>query len=291
MARILTRHTQLSNKWPENTESFIGDLLDIESLKNFIQLNSIVINLSYLNDKSDEDNIQTAKNIARVCLEKCVNRLVHCSSAAVVGQAREPIIDEETICYPLTSYEKTKHEIENILIERLRGKTEVLILRPTAVFGENGKNLVKLANELTSCSRFKLLLKTAIFSKRKMNLVCVENVAEAIYFLTIYKGDISGHYIISDDDVKMNNYYDVVCLLCKHLSLPQVKIFSIPFQNFLLSVLLKLRRRSNTNPQRIYSSEKLLKLGYTKAVNLQDGIRTFAEWYSTSYLKDRRYKV
>ena len=274
-----------------NVENVTGDLSDIESLYYFLEPGSIVINLAYLSSKSKKENLEAIHNLAIACRQVGVARLVHCSTAVVVGRSRDNIITEDTICQPLTEYEKTKLEIENILIEDLKDETEIVIVRPTAVFGGNSKNLVNLANELLGGSRFEMLFKTAIFSKRKMNLVCVENVVEAIYFLTTHKGDISGHYIISDDDVKENNYYDIVRLICKHFDLPRVKIFYLPFQSLLLSVLLKLRRRSNTNPQRIYSSEKLLKLGYKKAVNFQDGIRSFAEWYSDSILKENRNRV
>ena len=186
----------------------------------------------------------------------------------------------------MTEYEKTKLEIENILFEGLNNESELVIVRPTAVFGKNGRNLVKLTNELTGSLRLKALLKTALFSKRKMNLVCVENVAHAISFLVCYKGDISGIYIVSDDDDEENNYYDVSRLLCHHLNFNPVRLFCLPFQNFLLSSFLGLLRRSNTNPQRVYSSDKLLKLGYQKAVIFQDGIRHFATWYNDSISKE-----
>lgn len=289
--KVLSRDSKKVNPSTGNIRFVVGDLQQVDSLIEFFEPGSIVINLAYLSSKSKQENLEAIHNLALACGQVGVARLVHCSTAVVVGRSRDNIITEDTICQPLTEYEKTKLEIENILIEDLKDETEIVIVRPTAVFGENGKNLVKLANELLGGSRFEVFFKTAIFSKRKMNLVCVENVAEAIYFLATHKGDISGHYIISDDDVKENNYYDVVRLIYKYFNLPRVKIFYLPFQSLLLSVLLKLRRRSNTNPQRIYSSEKLLKLGYKKAVNFQDGIRSFAEWYSDSILKENRYKV
>ena len=288
--KVLSRDSKKNNSSTGNIQFVVGDLQQVDSLIEFFEPGSIVINLAYLSSKSKQENLEAIHNLALACRQVGVARLVHCSTAVVVGSSRDNVITEGTICQPLTEYEKTKLEIENVLIEDLKNEIEIVIVRPTAVFGENGKNLVKLANELLGGSRFEVFFKTVIFSKRKMNLVCVENVAEAIYFLATHKGDISGYYIISDDDGKENNYYDVVRLICKHFNLPRVKIFYLPFQSLLLSVLLKLRRRSNTNLQRIYSSEKLLKLGYKKAVNFQDGIRSFADWYSDSILKENRYR-
>ena len=289
--KVLSRDSKKVNSSTGNIRFIVGDLQQVDSLVEFFEPGCIVINLAYLSSKSKQENLEAIHNLVLACRQVGVARLVHCSTAVVVGRSRDNIITEDTICQPLTEYEKTKLDIENILIEDLKDETEIVIVRPTVVFGENGKNLVKLANELTGGSRFELFIKTAIFSKRKMNLVCVENVAEAIYFLATLKEDISGCYFVSDDDVKENNYCDIVCLLCKYFNLHQVKIFYLPFQDFLLSFLLKLRRRSNTNPRRIYSSEKLMKLGYKKAVNFQDGIRSFAEWYSDSILRENRYRV
>jgi hypothetical protein len=41
-------------------------------------------------------------------------------------------------------YEKNKLKIEQVFLDISLGKFEMTILRPTAVFGDGGKNLVKL---------------------------------------------------------------------------------------------------------------------------------------------------
>jgi len=48
-----------------------------------------------------------------------------------------------------------------------------------------------------------------------------------------------------------------------------------------------LSGRSNNNPFRTYSSEKLEGFGVPKIVNLEEGLSSFAEWYVVEYRKER----
>ena len=77
-------------------------------------------------------------------LKKHIKRLIHCSTAVVAGRVNDNIVTEQTECNPRTEYEKTKYQIEQILTQKARNHFPLTILRPTAVFGENGKNLLKL---------------------------------------------------------------------------------------------------------------------------------------------------
>ena len=283
--RILSRHAQASTRRPNHFQVVPGNILNLESLNNFMQTNSTAINFTYLYDKSYEDNIQSARNLAEVCKAQKVKRLVHCSTAVVVGRAKNNIINENTVCIPSTPYEKTKLEIEKILIDSLKGKTEVIIIRPTAVFGEHGKNLVKVANDLISLPSFITSLKTALFYKRRLNLVCVENVVSAILFLMKIDDRMDGkRFIISDDNEKENNYYDIINLLAGHFGRKPVKALYLPYRYHILRMLLTASKRSNTNPHRNYSSKKLFGLGFKKAIQFSEGIKRFASRYNKSLL-------
>ncbi len=283
--RILSRHAQASTRWPNHFQLVPGNILNLESLNNFIPANSTAINLTYLYDKSDEENIQSARNLAEVCKAKKVKRLIHCSTAVVVGRAKDNIINENTVCIPSTPYEKTKLEIENILIDSLKGKTEVVILRPTAVFGRNGKNLIKVANDLLSMPPLITSLKTALFYKRRLNLVCVENVVSAILFLMQINDRMDGErFIVSDDDEIENNYYDTINLLASNFGHKPVKAFYMPYRYHILRMLLTASKRSNVNAHRNYSSNKLFSLGFEKSIQFCEGVRRFATWYNKSLL-------
>lgn len=278
--KVLSRYDKVGNSFPDHIKLVKGDVRMFDSLVRFLVPHAIVINLVYLNTASANDNIQAIDNLAEACIKVGVERLIHCSTAVVAGKAKDDVITEKSPCLPVTIYEKTKLKIEKLLLEKLGNKCEVVIVRPTAVFGPYGKNGLKLIDELISESRLIRLLKTSLYSRRRMNFVSVKNVVDAIMFLAHFPGDVSGQcYIVSDDDVEENNYFDVSVLLSCHLGLSQVRMIDVPFQSSILSVLLYVFRRTITNPNRTYSGQKLAELGFNKSVSFHDEIKRFAQWY------------
>lgn len=277
---ILSHRRKVDLNLPKTCKVIRGSLLDKESLDNFIEPRSTVINLSNIGAESFGDNMAGALNLARVCTAKKVKRIIHCSTAVVAGRTTSSVVNEETKCIPSTAYEKNKLQIENLLLDRIKNNTEIVIVRPTAVFGRNGKNLLKLAKEVRLKSRAILLLKTSLNYKRRLNLISVENVAAAFLFFVKSKDSYyRQRFIVSDDNVEENNYFDVVNLLCKYFRKRPVRAMFIPFRYAILRAGLIALRRSNICSDRVYSADKLFNSGFRPPVQFQDGIKKFADWY------------
>ncbi len=81
-----------------------------------------------------ETNVNGTKNIAEIAFKKHC-RLIHLSSAGVIGKCKSEHIDEKTDCNPQNLYERTKWEAEQFLIGYAVRGLKVRILRPTIVFG------------------------------------------------------------------------------------------------------------------------------------------------------------
>jgi nucleoside-diphosphate-sugar epimerase len=282
--RVLLHRNRAKN---HTNVSFIeGDLLKPDSLDVLLSGNCTVINLAYL----AQNNLEAMANLARACAKNQVRRLIYCSTAVVDGRARSDWITEDTSCVPISEYEKTKLQMEAILLETAIGKFEVSILRPTAVFGPGGKNLLKLANALAMKNQWINYIRSCLFNRRSMNLVCVENVVAALVFLLEAEKVDREVFIISDDDVPMNNYCDVENRLMENFgkAYPVARVF-IP--KLILTILLFLAGKSNTNPSKKYSDQKLTEFGFIKPQNLEAGIGAFAEWYKNSYSKSVRHVI
>lgn len=263
-----------------NVQIVKGNLLNLDSLIRFLEPNAIIVNLAYLTNQPKEENLKAMENLSEACKIVSVARLIHCSTSVVVGNVVDDVVTETTVCKPVSEYEITKFEIENLLIRNLKGICPVTIVRPTTIFGEGGKNLLKHAQELITESHFKKIIKTSLYARRRLNLVYVENVATAIWFLARLNANIDGQcFIVSDDDVPENNYQDVMALLSKHFGLRQTFVFPLPFRKLILSILLITTRHTNTNPKRVYSCEKLILAGFKKPVSFEDGVNLFAKWY------------
>ncbi len=79
-------------------------------------------------------NVQGTQNIVEAAIAHYC-RLIHLSSAGVVGDTKEKIIDEKTPCNPDSLYEKTKFMAEKVIREAIARGLKAQILRPTIVFG------------------------------------------------------------------------------------------------------------------------------------------------------------
>jgi len=226
-----------------------------------------------------------------VCSNTKIKRLIHCSTAVVAGRAATDRVTENTPKKPLQEYESTKSKIEEIILGKSAGIFETVILRPTAVFGKDGKNLVKLMDSLMNGNRLINYLKSCIYQYRRMNLVYVDNVVAAIEFLMRTDRNLNGEiFIISDDDDPSNNYRDLEKYLIKRMGCREYPIapVSLPFP--ILRFLLRLAGRTNDNPALVYDCGKLLSTGFKKPLSLKEGLSRFSDWYIKTHRPDKQHQ-
>lgn len=146
---------KMSNQFPEKCK--IGDVRDIESLRRSIT-GDVVVNLAAVHrddvrDKSEyqRTNVDGAENVALVCNEKGIKKIIFTSTVAVYGFA-EPGTDETGQINPFNEYGRTKFEAE----EKLRswyknGQNSLIVVRPTVIFGEGNRgNVYNLLNQIAS---------------------------------------------------------------------------------------------------------------------------------------------
>jgi nucleoside-diphosphate-sugar epimerase len=260
-----------------------GDLLNPESLPPLLSRGGTAVHLAFL-PGPPEANLAAARHLASACVEAGVRRLVHCSTAVVVGRVGTPVVREGTPCRPQTDYERTKLAIEEVLLEASQGRFEVTVLRPTAVFGPGGANLLAVAADLVRNRKLANYLKRSLYGQRRMNLVSVHNVVAALCFLAARPAGVDREiFIISDDDDPTNNYADVERKLRRLLGLPTERVPPLPFVARLLPLLLRLRGRSNVDPHAAYSCEKLRLTGFEKPVAFAAALDEFAAWYRSEH--------
>lgn len=274
----------LMRKIPENLidphfKVIQGNILDKNALVDLITENSIVINLVYLSNSSNEENLLAGSNLVEACLFKKAKKLIHCSTAVVCGRQMSDLITEETPCHPFNEYEKNKLEIENLLLEKGKNsELEIIIVRPTAVFGTHGKNLLSLANSLLNGNKFVNYIRSSLYDRRTMNLVAVHNVVSALVFLTNYPENLNRQiFIISDDSDPSNNYRTIEKDLMKYFGINDYFLPRATCISVFLGPLLKITNRSNTNPNRIFLSDKLLRLGWKPEYRLVNELRDFSK--------------
>jgi len=270
-----------------NVKLISGDLLHPETFDKLLTKGCTVVNLAYAAGQSEAENMEALDNLGKACTGAKIKRLIHCSTAVVAGRVSENIINEDTWCKPIGSYEVMKLAMENMLIEKYSGLFEIVIVRPTAVFGPGGQNIMKMADSLMRGNRVINYLKSCLFNNRKMNLVSVENVVAAIEFLIYYeKTNMSTErFIISDDEDGSNEYRKVELSLMSYFGQKNYSIPIIPIPLSILDLLLRLAGRTNPDPSCVYSSRKLMDVGFRKTVCLEESLRDFADWYKSNIVR------
>ena len=95
--------------------------------------------------------LMARKNVALVCLEKSIKKIVFTSTVAIYGFA-EPGTDEGGAINPFNEYGRTKFEAEERLRAwKNRGDNALIIVRPTVIFGEGNRgNVFNLMNQIAS---------------------------------------------------------------------------------------------------------------------------------------------
>lgn len=188
-----------SKSFPELTT--IGDIRNVEAMREHMN-GDVVVNLAavHRDDVSESEayystNVQGSRVVVQAALDKGVRRLIFTSTVAVYGFA--PIgTDELGQIKPFNHYGKSKFEAEKIYqrwYDQLPGSRQLIILRPTVVFGEGNRgNVYNLLQQIAS-RRFIMVGD----GHNKKSMAYVENVAA---FIT--------DSILSDQRTGIFNYVD-----------------------------------------------------------------------------------
>jgi len=278
--RVLTRSNE--RKVAEGVEIHIGDLFDPISLAEFLKDARLLINLAHPSGElSDERYTEGVSNLANAAKLAGVQRVLHISTAMVIGVPTQRVVNESTIEHPNTSYERQKLSAEKVFQRELQGLADLGILRPTAVFGRGGKNLLKLVGTVVGAGYFSRRMLRFVHGRRHMHLVSVNDVVAAIVFLAFEQRPLAGNiFLISADDEVANQYQAVDSILGSALGKPMPG--SAPcLPPIILKILLRLAGRSQADPHLIYDAGKLYSWGFRRAVDFEAELRRFAQNYQT----------
>jgi nucleoside-diphosphate-sugar epimerase len=271
----------------DNIKYIAVNILSPDSYQEYITENSIFVNLLFLTSEYHRYNYKYIEDLISICIKKRIEKFIHISTAIVAGRIRSAVISEDVKCNPRNSYEKTKLKLEKILIAGSSKKLPLTILRPTAVFGAGGKNLVKIVRQLMYGNFFSSYLRLCLYGRRKMNLVYIDTVVSSILFFLNYPQRNSFEiYQISDDDSENNNYEFIRNRLENKFGIQKNNRLQLKIPMYILSLLLMLTGRSQTNPNQTYSNCKLLKTGFKKRIPFETGLDNFAKLYIETEIKN-----
>ena len=259
--------------------AIVGDLTRIDTLAGFLVPGCTVINLAYSSALTHAESMFLTENLIRICKDHRAKRLIHCSTISVFGRAQQVVLNEESGCNPISQYGITKLAIERFLQDGARGSFEYINLRPTSVFGPGGPTLKKLLRNLENRPTVVNYLKSCLFNRRKLNLVSVDTVVAAILFVLDKGRDVAGQtLIISEDDEPNNNFGYVERYLLQEIHGKKYALRPIRIPLVVLETILWILGKDLTNPNRIFDSGKLRKLGFLTPRPFESSLSDFVRW-------------
>lgn len=283
--RALSRKEQPSLSQNNPIEYMLGDISDPNSLESFVEPDATLINLAHANTASVQDAIETTRKLVEKCAECGIKRFIHCSSISVYGRVKG-LVDEKTMCAPHGEYGAVKYAIEQTLLAYAPRHFELVILRPTEVFGEGGLGLTALTSSLISQNSAVNYIRSSVYGKRRMHLVPVNTVVDTIQFFVNdprkYDEDI---FIISADENPANNFRTVEQLILAQLEHPDYPLPPLPFPKVFLNSLLMASGRATVDSEVLYSSQKLRDSGFVNRHGLEDEIKRFVNNFNKAEAK------
>lgn len=201
---------KLSNQFPDKCK--IGDIRDIQSLRDTIT-GDLVVHLAAVHRDDIRDiseyqrtNVDGTENIASVCSEKGINKIVFTSSVAVYGFA-EPGTDEMGKINPFNEYGRTKFDGEEKLRDwHARGNCSLIIVRPTVIFGEGNRgNVFNLFNQIYS-GKFFMVGE----GKNKKSMAYIDNLISFLNVCICSNKKYGVYNYVDTPDLSMNDLVSLV---------------------------------------------------------------------------------
>lgn len=255
-----------------------GDIRNADAVVDTLPRGAVVVNLMWDVGGGRQANLAIADAVLDVCVRTAAVRLVHVSTAVVAGRVHERMVTEGTMCHPVTDYEQAKLDVEVRMRERLPGHGELVVLRPTAIFGRGGQNLRKLVSDLTTRPPLENYARACLFGRRPMNLVPVETVAAAILFAaSTPRAAADEIYLVADDDAPENNFLDVEAVMRRALGLASRRIAPVPLPSVLRHLILRTAGGASVDPRTRFSSARLAAAGFIRPITFSEALQRHAE--------------
>lgn len=201
---------KMSNQFPEKCK--IADIREPDTLRDTIT-GDVVVHLAAVhrddirdNSEYQRTNVHGTENVALVCHEKNVQKIVFTSSVAVYGFA-EPGTDEGGLINPFNEYGRTKFEAEEkIRAWQSKGDRSLIIVRPTVIFGEGNRgNVFNLLCQIAS-GKFLMVGK----GENKKSLAYIGNVVAFLESCILTEQRYGIYNYVDTPDFTMNELVSLV---------------------------------------------------------------------------------
>ena len=289
--RALVHQTKLSGS-PE-VQAIRGDIQDFGLLKEVLQGTDVLFHLAAAlgaslidRDKFFRINVEGTENVLRAARENAVKKVIHFSSAGVLGAVKKNDVAAED--YPLNPqniYDLTKLEGEKTALRFAAEGMKVAVIRPGWTYGPGDRRTFKLIKSINQ-GRFFLVaggkgVQTPIYIEELVDgiLLCAENGRP---------GEI--YHLAGKEILQVREMAEDIAAACgkriPRFSLPRVparlaafaleKLFGLAGKEAPLS-RSKLSFFLHSKPLSIQKAER--EFGFSPGTDFKKGIRLAVSWY------------
>ena len=287
---IVRKTSDVSFLKTNNIDLVYADITDYESFKQSIknlEIDVLIHCAAYVKNKNSsllfKVNVKGTENVCRICIEQNIERMIYLSSVAVVS-GNEIVPLHENLPYKATNlYGFSKIEAEKVVLNYRKNRgLKVYILRPCMVYGEGEPHAFGLLLRLLKLRLLPIVGK----GDKKLHLVYVKNVVEAVMKGLNNPIALEGTYFVADEEVLSTK--EIFELICKYLNtsppyrlpsflLPFLKC--IPFINKRINFFLK---------DRVYNTNRIKSLlKFTAPFSVYQGLERSVKYWLNN--KSNRY--
>ena len=232
-------------------------------------------------------NATAVRTIVEAAAQCGVQRVVHCSTVGVHGDVEHPPANEDAPLRPGDIYQRTKLEGEQLAREAgSRAGIEVVIARPTGIYGPGDRRLLKLFRGVAR-RRFVVLGSGRIY----YHLTYVDDLVEGFRLCGEVPPAAGRTYILAGREVTTLN--ELVALIAAESGVAPIRVW-LPVWPFWIAgaaceavcapfgiepPLYRRRVDFFTKSRAFDITRARQELGYSPAVGLREGVRRTLEWY------------
>lgn len=277
----------------EEIEVVRGDVRDFHTLRDALEETDVLFHMAaslgsalISGEEFYKINAAGTKNVLKAAQEKKVKRIVHLSSAGVLGSVeKNETASEEYPLNPVSIYDQTKLEGEKIAIQKAREGMDIVVVRPGWVYGPGDRRTFKL---ISSIADRKFILVTR--GKTWQTPIYIQDLIEGILLCT-EKGRKGEIYHLSGGEVlRVREIVEVIASATgKKIPPLTLPLFPVSLAAFALEKIFFLFRKEaplnraklsffiHPKPLSIRKAEK--ELGFAPKRNFKDGMALTVAWY------------
>ena len=271
-----------------------GDLRDADALRRAAEGADVVYHVAAIYRQAglrDEEyravNAVAVGKLIEAARDGGARRVVHCSTVGVHGDVEHPPASEDAPLRPGDVYQETKLEGEQIAREAAsRTGIEVVIVRPTGIYGPGDRRLLKLFRGVAR-RRFVILGDGRIY----YHLTYIDDLVAGFRLCGTVPQAAGRTYILAGGEVTTLN--ELVGLIAEGAGVPPPKIHLPVWPFWTAGALCEAicaplrieppiyRRRVDffTKSRAFDITRARQELGYAPVVGLREGIKRTLAWY------------